>query len=275
MRAALDPLSLLVVSIGGWMNQHQRHVIEYLIEENRVLREQNGNRRMRFTDDQRRRLAAKAKKLGRRLLARVATIVTPETLLAWHRKLIAENYAGYRCRTPGRHPTRKEIAALAVRMAEANRCWGYRRIQGALANLGHDLAHNTVRNILKRHGIDPSPVRARKTTWKEFLQRHWHQIVAAEFFTMAPSNRSGLAGLVILGFMKLSTRRVDISGTARGTDGLSMTQIARKVTHTTDMRGLHERKRDLTADGCSRTHCRYRTVASDGKVDKRLILPFS
>ena len=87
MRAALDPLSLLVVSIGGWMNQHQQHVIEYLIEENRVLREQNGNRRMRFTDDQRRRLAAKAKKLGRRLLARVATIVTPETLLAWHRKI--------------------------------------------------------------------------------------------------------------------------------------------------------------------------------------------
>ena len=82
MRAALDPLSLLVVSIGGWMNQHQRHVIEYLIEENRVLRQQNGNRRMRFTDDQRRRLATKAKKLGRRLLARVATIVTPETLLA-------------------------------------------------------------------------------------------------------------------------------------------------------------------------------------------------
>jgi len=87
MRATLDPLSFLVVSIGGWMNQHQRHVIEYLIEENRVLREQNGNRRMRFTDDQRRRLAAKAKKLGRRLLARVATIVTPETLLAWHRKI--------------------------------------------------------------------------------------------------------------------------------------------------------------------------------------------
>ena len=87
MRATLDPLSFLVVSIGGWMNQHQQHVIEYLIEENRVLREQNGNRRMRFTDEQRRRLAAKAKKLGRRLLARVATIVTPETLLAWHRKI--------------------------------------------------------------------------------------------------------------------------------------------------------------------------------------------
>src|SRR2546428_10705576 len=104
MRAALDPLSLLVVSIGGW-NQHQQHVIDYLIEENRVRREQNGNRRMRFTDDQRRRLAAKAKKLGRRLLVWVATIVTPETLLASHRKLIAEKYDGSSFRTVGRRKT--------------------------------------------------------------------------------------------------------------------------------------------------------------------------
>ena len=87
MRAILDPFSFVVISIAGWMNQHQQHVIEYLIEENRVLREQIGNRRLRFSDNQRRRLAATAKKLGRRLLAQVATIVTPETLMAWHRKI--------------------------------------------------------------------------------------------------------------------------------------------------------------------------------------------
>jgi hypothetical protein len=99
MLAGLDPFSFLVVSIAGWMNQRQHRVIEYLIEENRVLREQIGNRRMRFSDSQRRRLAAKAKMLGRQLLAQVATIVTPETLLAWHRKLIAETRsqpAGFR-----------------------------------------------------------------------------------------------------------------------------------------------------------------------------------
>src|SRR5438876_5992233 len=93
-----------------------------------------------------RRLAAKAKGLGRKLLAEVATIVTPETLLAWHRKLIAQKYDGTSFRTPGRRPTRGEIAGL-VRMAEENRAWGYRRIQGALANLGHMLAHNTIANI--------------------------------------------------------------------------------------------------------------------------------
>jgi len=90
MRARLDPLSFLVVSLAGWLNQHHQHVIAYLMQENRVLREQIGNRRMRFNDDQRRRLAAKAKKVARKILGEVATIVTPETLLAWHRRQIAK-----------------------------------------------------------------------------------------------------------------------------------------------------------------------------------------
>src|SRR5688572_5171778 len=137
MRSGLDPFSVLVVSIAGWMNRRQRHVIEYLMEENRVLREQIGKRRMRFNDAQRHRLAIQAKVLGRKWLAEVATIVTPETLLAWHRKLIAKKYDGSAFRSAGRTPTAKEIATLVVRMAEDNRTWGYRRIQGALANLGH------------------------------------------------------------------------------------------------------------------------------------------
>ena len=78
----LDPFRLVVISVAGWMNQQQREAIDYLREENRVLREQLGDRRLRFTDDQRRRLAVKAKGLGRRALSQLATIVTPETLLA-------------------------------------------------------------------------------------------------------------------------------------------------------------------------------------------------
>ena len=138
MQSLLDPFSFVVVSVAGWMNQHQQHVIHYLIEENRVLREQIGDRRMRFTDDQRRRLAAKAKRLGRKLLNELATIVTPETLLAWHRKLIAKKYDGSANPGSGRLRTTKEIAELVIRMAEENRSWGYRRIQGALSNLGHN-----------------------------------------------------------------------------------------------------------------------------------------
>src|SRR5215471_7657338 len=170
MRAGLDPFSFLVVSMAGWLNQKQQQVIDYLVEENRVLREQSGCRRLRFNDDQRRRLAAKAKKLGRKILAQVATIVTPQTLLAWHRKLIAQKYDGSAHRTPGRPLTPTEISDLVIRMAEENGGWGYRRIQGALSNLGHEIARTTIANILKRHGIEPAPERNRKTTWKEFLR---------------------------------------------------------------------------------------------------------
>jgi putative transposase len=121
MSSVLDPFQFVVITIAEWMNQHQQQVVEYLLEENRVLREQIGSRRMRFNDDQRRRLAVKAKTLGRKLLARVAKIVTPETLLAWHRKLIAKKYDGRASRIPGRPRTVAEVEALVRRMAEENR----------------------------------------------------------------------------------------------------------------------------------------------------------
>jgi hypothetical protein len=186
MKTPVNPLSFVVTAIADRMRRHQEDVIAYLLEENRVLREQIGNRRLNFNDDQRRRLAARAQELGRTRLEQVATIAAPETLLKWHRKLIAKGRAGTARRTPGRPSTPQEIAALVVRMAEENRSWGYRRIQGALANLGHRLAYNTIRNILKKHGIEPAPERMRKTTWREFLQRRWGQIVASDFFAMAP-----------------------------------------------------------------------------------------
>ena len=144
------------------MNQRHLQVIDYLREENRVLREQLGDRRLRLSDHQRRRLAARAKVLGRKVLDQIATIVMPETLLAWHRKLIAQKYDGTAHRAPGRPRTAGEIESLVVRMAEENRDWGYRRIQGALSNLGHELARSTIAQILERHGIEPAPERIRK-----------------------------------------------------------------------------------------------------------------
>jgi putative transposase len=78
----------------------------------------------------------------------------------------------------------RENLALVVRMAEENRGLGYTRIQGALPNLGHTIGRTTVADILKRHGLEPAPERTRKTTWKEFLHRLWHQIVAADFGTV-------------------------------------------------------------------------------------------
>jgi putative transposase len=151
MRLAFDPFRLLLISRAGWLNQRQQDVIDYLQEENRVLREQLGDKRLRFNDEQRRRLAVRAKKLGWRMLHDVTTIVTPATLLAWHRRLIAEKYDGSTRRGPGRPGTKDAIQQLVVRMATENRAWGYRRIQGALANLDHEVARGTIANILKEH----------------------------------------------------------------------------------------------------------------------------
>src|SRR3954454_11548344 len=139
MPRVLNPFQFVLIAVAGWMNQRQQQAIDYLREENRVLREQLGERRLRFSDDQRRRLAAKAQGLGRKLLAEIVTVVTPQMLLAWHRKLIAHKYDGSTQRGPGRPRTVPDIEALVVRLAQENRGWGYRRLQGALSHLGHAL----------------------------------------------------------------------------------------------------------------------------------------
>ncbi len=246
MSRILDPFRFVLISIAGWMNQRQLLAIDYLREENRVLREQLGGRRLRFSDDQRRRLAAKAKDLGRKLLAEVATIVTPETLLAWHRKLIAQKYDGSGKRGPGRPRSAGEIEALVVRLAVENRDWGYRRIQGALSNLGHDIARSTIAAILQRHGIEPAPERNRKTTWKEFLTRHWELIVAADFFTVEVWTPRGLRRYLVLFFIELSTRKVEIAGIAATANGLWMSQMGRNLTDAVD--GILKGKRYLIHD---------------------------
>jgi hypothetical protein len=119
-------------------------------------------------------------------------------------------------------------------MVEENGGWGYRRIQGALSNLGHEIARTTIANILKRHGIEPAPERNRKTTWKEFLRRHWSQIIATDFFTVEVWTRTGLKRFAVLFFIDLSTRRVEISGVASSANGLWMLQIARNLTDVID-----------------------------------------
>ena len=177
-------LQFLVVALAGWMNQQQRDVIHYLQEENRVLREQIGPRRLRFTDGQRRRLAAKAKALGRRVLNDLDTLVTPDTLLAWHRRLIARKYDGSTDRRPGRPRVMDAIRHLSVQMATANRDWGYTRIRDALSNLGYTGSRGTIANVLRDHGLEPSPERLKHTTWREFVAAHWDVLAAADFFTV-------------------------------------------------------------------------------------------
>ena len=183
MAAVLQPWQILVAALAGWISRQQDTVIEYLREENRVLKEQIGRRRLRLTDAQRRRLAVRGKAIRRRALTEVASLVTPDTILRWHRQLIAQKWTHKR-RSPGRPRTMREIADLAVRMARENSLWGYRRIQGALENLGHRVGRTTIASILKRHGIEPAPERGKRMTWSQFLKAHWSVLAAADFFTV-------------------------------------------------------------------------------------------
>ena len=115
---------------AGWINRHPQDVIAYLQAENQSLREQLGNKRVRWTDAQRRRLAEKANAIGRSALATLGTVVTPDTLLRWHRNLVAAKYDGSRQRGPGRPRTKLDIRKLVIRMARENPSWGYTRIHG-------------------------------------------------------------------------------------------------------------------------------------------------
>ncbi len=226
----LHPWHILVIAMAGWMNREQTAAVEYLKEENRVLRELLGEKRPRLNDDQRRRLAAKGKALGRKLLATCCCIVTPDTILRWHRKLIAKKYDGSASRGPGRPRVAGRTGSLAVRMASENRTWGYKRIQGALANLGHYVCKETVRRILKRDGVEPAPERSTKTTWNEFIRVHWDSLAAADFFTVEVWTPFGLVRHMVFFVIELQTRRVQIAGMAPDPNGAWMSQVARNLT---------------------------------------------
>jgi len=230
----MHPLQFLLVALAEWVNQQQREVIDYLQAENRVLWEHLGARRLRFTDDQRVRLAAKAKNLRRRVLQEIGTIVSPDALLAWHRHLIARKYDSHHQRGPGRPPVAAEIRELVVRMATENRDWGYTRIQGALANLGHEVGRGTIATILRQHGIEPAPERQKRTTWQEFLKAHWDVLAAADFFSVEAWTATGLNRYAVLFMIELATRRVQIAGIASEPDSAWVVQCGRQLTDAVD-----------------------------------------
>jgi putative transposase len=123
-------------------------------------------------------------------LAEVASMVPPETILAWHRKLVAKKCCGSTLRrSPGRLKTNEEMEALIVRMAQENRSWGYDRLAGALAYLSYTISDQTIGTILTCHGIAPAPVRRQTTTWHKFIRTHMEVPLATSFFSPLRSGR--------------------------------------------------------------------------------------
>ena len=220
----------LLAYITGTVDQELLLRNEYLVTENRLLRNQITGR-VRLTDVERKTLAEIGQKLGKQALTEVAHIVKPDTILAWHRKLVAQKFDGSQQRKSlGRPPIDTEVEALVIRLAQENRSWGYDRIVGALANLGYTVSDQTVGNILKRHGIPPAPERKTTTTWKEFIRTHMDVLVATDFFTAEVWTLGGLVTYYVLFFIHLGSRQVHVAGVTPHPTQAWMMQIARNIT---------------------------------------------
>ncbi len=268
-------LHVLIAMVAGWIQQHQQQVITYLIEENRILKGQLGGRRLRLTDTERRRLAALAHPLGRKRLKDIATIATPDTLLRWYRRLIARKFDGSSHRRKlGRPLVAEESESLAVQMAEENPSWGYRRIQGALANLGHHIDKLTVRNILRRHHMEPAPQRRKGGMgWTQFLKMHWEVLAATDFFTVEVATWHGLVTYDVLVVMELATRRVQIAGITPHPTAAFMQQCARQLTDPFD--GFLLGKRYLIHDRDTKYTLAFDSLLKDSGVESVLLPPRS
>ena len=194
----------LLAYITGTVDQELLLRNEYLVTENRILRNQITGR-VRLTDGERKALAKIGQKLGKKALEAVANIVKPDTILAWHRKLVAQKFDGSQQRKAlGRPTIDHELEALVVCMARENHSWGYDRIVGALSNLGYTISDQAVGNILKRHGIPPAPERTKTTAWKEFIRTHMDVLVATDFFTAEVWTLGGLVTYYVLFFRDCS-----------------------------------------------------------------------
>ncbi len=196
---------MLLAALVGWLDREQRDVIAFLREENRVLKAQLGRRRLRLDDDQRRRTLCFGQRLGRSLLREFATLVTPDTILRWHRELVRRKWT-YPRQRQGRPGACRAIRRLVVRMATDNPQWGYTRIQGALKNVGHRVARSTIASILRAEGLPPRGERS--TAWNTFLRAHWPALVAADFFTTEVWTGRGLVTYYTVFVIELHSRRV-------------------------------------------------------------------
>ena len=218
-------------------------------------------------------LAVLGKKLGRKALAEVATIATPDTILRWYRELVAKKYDGSARRGPGRPGTAAEIVRLVVEMATQNTGWGYTRLRGALQNVGYALGRNTIKRILKEQGIEAAPLRRRQYSWATFIKAHIGAIAAADFFTVEVLSWAGLIRYHVFFVIDLASRRVEIAGISRSPDGMWMEQVARNLLDARD--GFLLGKRHLILDRDPLYTREFRAAMKRGGVEVLRLPPRS
>jgi putative transposase len=259
----------MLAYVTGTVDQELLARTEYLAAENRILKAQL-NCRLNLSDADRGALGEIGHRLGRKALADVATVARPDTILGWYRKLVARKFDGSARRGPGRPRIKREVEQLIIRMAKENRDWGYDRISGALANLGHEISDQTVGNVLRRHGLPPAPERKRTTTWAAFVRTHLALLAGTDFFTAEVLTLRGLVTYYVLFFIHLESRRVDIAGLTANPNEAWMKQIARNAT----MEGCGALRdcRYLLHDRDTKYTRSFRAIIASGRVEP-LALP--
>jgi transposase InsO family protein len=260
----------LLAYISGSVDEELLLRNEYLVAENRILRDQIQGR-VQLSDAQRQTLAEIGKKLGKKALEEVAHVVKPDTILGWQRKLAADKFDGSKQRkSPGRPRINKELEDLIVQMATDNRSWGYDRLAGALADLGYDISDQTIGNILMRRGLLPAPDRQKTTTWREFIRTHMDVLWATDFFSTEVWTLGGLVTFYVLFFIKLDTREVHIAGITSNPNEAWMMQMARNLTM--EEWGVLKPGQYLIHDGDKKFCAAFKQMLGDAGV-KRVPLP--
>ncbi len=239
----------IITGLAYCIDKELYKAIDYLKEQVRVLIEQQEtqNNRILLTNRQRRRVAAKAKRLSRKMLEHCTVLFTPDTILGWYRKFIAAKYDGSSHRgKAGRPPITAEILDLVIRFKKENPRWGYQKITDQVVYLGYQISKSTVKNILIENGFDPEPDLTVKSTWHEFIKSHWDVLTACDFFTIELLADSSLVRCTIFFVIELSTRKVFFAPIKPEPDGAYMKQVARMLTDYED--GFLKGKRYLIHD---------------------------
>jgi putative transposase len=257
MSSLLQPLHLLLMMFAGWVNRHQLDMIDYLQEENRVLKERLGGRRIHFTDAERRLLARKVYALGRKVLNELETLVTPDTLLRWHGQLVASKWNYTQRRGPGAAPRHADNRGSHSPYGGVKYFVGI-HTDPRRAGLGHQVGRGTIANVLREHGIEPAPERDRHARWSTFLKAHWECLTATDFLSVEVYTISGLVTYYIPFFIDIASRSAHIAGITSHPDNRWMTQIARNLTDAED--GILRDTRYLILDRDTKYCDEFRSV---------------
>ena len=223
----------LITYLAYCIDKELYKAIDYLKSQVEVLVEQQEkqNKRILLTDQQRMRVAAKAKRLSRKMLEQCTVLFTPDTVLGWYHHLIAQKYDGSPHRTsPGRPHLSQEIINLVIGFKKENPRWGYEKITDQMEYLGYKISKTSVKNILLENGYDPEPDLTIRSTWHEFLKSHWDVMTACDFFTIELFRRGQLIRCTLFFVIEFSTRKVFFAPIKLQPDGPYMKQVARILT---------------------------------------------